>query len=426
MPRPLQMLWLLVLPLLSNCGLFEANAPSSAEPTRPGSALPTAELALAPTMPINPGFATPMDAFFTPTPVLLSALEAVTTEFVADGFTLPVAITHANDDSGRIFVVEKRGTIAILRDGQRQEQIFLDITEKVGSSSSEQGLLGLAFHPNYRENGLFFVNYTDRDGNTLIERYRVSDDPERADPESGLRLLGIEQPASNHNGGALAFGPDGMLYIGTGDGGRGGDPWGNAQNTEVLLGKMLRLDVDSAEPYAIPADNPFASGEGGLAEIWAWGLRNPWRFSFDRLDGQLFIADVGQSAYEEINAAPFTSAGLNYGWNITEGEVCYGASSCDREGLTDPVYTYGRDQGQSVTGGYVYRGSAYPRMQGYFIFGDYASGRIWALGRSDQGSWFAREVLASGLQISSFGEDQQGELYVADLGDGAIYRIVAE
>lgn len=427
MHRFLQQLALLAaLLLLVQCALFEADGPPPLEPAQSEAALPTAQLVLAPTMPINPGFATPMDAFFTPTPVPLSVLEAITTEFVADGFSLPVAITHANDDSGRIFVVEKRGTIAILRDGQRQEQPFLDISENVGSSSSEQGLLGLAFHPNYRENGLFFVNYTDRNGDTQIERYRVSDDPDRADPESALRLLSIEQPASNHNGGALAFGPDGMLYIGTGDGGRGGDPWGNAQNTDVLLGKMLRLDVDGAEPYAIPADNPFAGGEEGRPEIWAWGLRNPWRFSFDRLDGTLFIADVGQNQYEEINAVPFNSAAVNYGWNITEGAVCYNASSCERAGLTDPVYVYAHGPGCSVTGGYVYRGSAYPSMQGYYIFGDYCSGQIWAMGRSDRGVWFAREVLKSDLQISSFGEDQAGELYVSDLGDGTIYRIVAE
>lgn len=430
MPRLLQMLRLLVLLLfLSNCSLLQANAPTSSEQAQPLAALPTAQLVLVPTMPINPGFATPMDAFFTPTPATLTRLEPlerIDTQLVAEGFTLPVAITHANDDSGRIFVVEKPGTIAILRDGQRQEQAFLDISEKVGSSGSEQGLLGLAFHPNYSENGLFFVNYTDRSGDTQIERYRVSDNPERADPESALSLLSIEQPASNHNGGALAFGPDGMLYIGTGDGGRGGDPWGNAQNTEVLLGKMLRLDVDSAEPYAIPADNPFADGEGGLGEIWAWGLRNPWRFSFDRHGGTLFIADVGQNQYEEINAVPFNTPSLNFGWNITEGLVCYNANSCDREGLTDPVYVYDHGSGCSVTGGYIYRGNAYPRMQGYYIFGDYCSGRVWALGRNDQDTWFAREVLQSGLQISSFGEDQEGEMYVSDLDDGTIYKIIAE
>lgn len=338
----------------------------------------------------------------------------------------PLYATHAGDGSGRLFVVEKRGTIAIARDGQRLAAPFLDITALVGSSGSEQGLLSVAFHPHYATNGLFFVDYTDKQGNTVVARYTVSADPDAADPRSAKVLLHIDQPYANHNGGLVRFGPDGYLYVGMGDGGSEGDPQGNGQNTNILLGKLLRIDVDHGDPYAIPPDNPFADGVVGRPEVWADGLRNPWRFAFDPPRGLLFIGDVGQDAYEEIDAQPASRGGVNYGWKRMEGQHCYPASAaCDRDGLALPVAEYGHAAGCSVTGGEVYRGKAYPQMTGLYFFGDYCSGRIWALDQVDGGAWRTTEVLQSGIQISSFGADEAGELYVTGLGDGTLYRLAA-
>jgi glucose/arabinose dehydrogenase len=343
---------------------------------------------------------------------------------VADGFEQPVFVTNAGDNSGRLFILEKRGTILVLG-GDQSSQVFLDIRDRVGSRSSEQGLLGLAFHPQFPTNGWFFAYYTDRGGNTVISRFQANAERTAADPATEVVLLTQEQPAANHNGGMLAFGPDGMLYAGLGDGGAAGDPWGNGQSLATVLGKIIRLDVDGGDPSAVPADNPFAGRDGVRGEIWAYGLRNPWRFAFDRANGDLYIADVGQNQWEEVNIQPASSlGGENYGWDIMEASTCFGSSSCDQAGLVLPVAEYDHSQGCSVTGGYVYRGTAQPSLQGAYFYGDYCSGRIWALSQGADGPWRTHLLLDTELQISSFGETEDGEVLVVDI-NGGIYRLVA-
>jgi glucose/arabinose dehydrogenase len=341
----------------------------------------------------------------------------------------PVGIANAGDGSGRLFILEKAGRIRIVQDGKLAPVPFLDITNQVRSSGSEQGLLGLAFHPDYARNGLFFVNYINRQGNTVIARFKVGADPAQADPASEAVVLTIDQPAANHNGGDLVFGPDGYLYIGTGDGGREGDPFGNGQNGQTLLGKILRLDVDGGQPYAVPRDNPFLSDPGVRPEIWAIGLRNPWRHSFDRLTGDLYIADVGQDTYEEIDFQPAGDrGGENYGWSIMEGMHCYPESrSCDQKGLTLPVFEYDHSQGCSITGGYVYRGQEFPFLAGVYLFGDYCSGRIGGLIRAGggQGDWQGRWLAQANIRLTSFGQDEAGELYLVDMGRGELLKILA-
>jgi glucose/arabinose dehydrogenase len=349
---------------------------------------------------------------------------------VAQGFQQPTFATHAGDGSGRMFVVEKAGRIRILRGNAVDEQPFLDITDRVGSSGSEQGLFAVAFHPNYRTNGQFFVNYTDENGDTVIARFRVSNDPDRADVGSAATLLRIDQPEANHNGGQIAFGPDGYLYIGMGDGGGAGDrhgPIGNGQNGEALLGKILRIDVNGQAPYGIPPHNPFVGRAGMRPEIWATGMRNPWRFSFDRATGDLFIADVGQNETEEIDFEPARSpGGRNYGWNVMEGSGCFRPTSgCDQSNKELPVAEYNHDQGCSVTGGYRYRGRAEPSFVGVYFFADYCSGRIWGLTPAQNGAWTKTELFQADSGISSFGEDEQGELYVMDLSTGVLSRLVS-
>lgn len=346
-------------------------------------------------------------------------------EPIARGFAQPVLVTHAPDGSGRLFVVEQGGRIRIIQHGQTLQEPFLDIT-RIVRSGGEQGLLGLAFHPNYAQNGRFFVYYTAQNADNTIAEYRVSVDPNRAEPNAVQILVAIPDFAANHNGGMLAFGPDGYLYAGTGDGGGGGDPRQNGQNTNTLLGKLLRFDVDNGSPYAIPSDNPFASG-GGRAEIWAYGLRNPWRFSFDRATGDLWIADVGQNAWEEIDYQPAGSpGGQNYGWNIMEGAHCFSPRfGCNQDGLVLPVAEYNRDGGCSVTGGYVYRGQQHPQMVGAYYYADYCSGRIWALAQDASGAWIATEIVRVDVRISSFGEDASGELYITGHTNGVIYRLRA-
>ena len=319
--------------------------------------------------------------------------------------------------SGRLFVIEKAGRIRIIENDQLLETPFLDITDRVGSEGNEQGLLGLAFHPEYSENGRFFVNYTDRNGDTVLARFQVSSDPNLMDPNSEVPLLGIDQPYRNHNGGGLAFGPDGYLYAGLGDGGSQGDPHENAENTNVLLGKILRLDVDSAEPYAVPADNPFGN------EVWAYGLRNPWRFSFDRSTGDLYIGDVGASNWEEIDFLPAgSSGGANFGWDHREGAHDYEGGG--PEGMIDPVAEYSHPEGGcSVTGGYVYRGSM-PEWNGIYLYADYCTGMIWGLLQVD-GGWQTQLLFDMQVTITSFGQDGSGELYLAS-DNGGIYRFVRQ
>jgi glucose/arabinose dehydrogenase len=345
---------------------------------------------------------------------------------VVSGLPAAVDVQNAGDGSGRLFVVEKAGRIRIVQDGTPLPDPFLAIPGRVGSSSTEQGLLGLAFHPDFARNGFFYVNYTDVSGNTVIARYQVSaDDPNRADPGSEKILLRADQPFANHNGGCLAFGPDGYLYIGLGDGGSGGDPYGNAQNTGVLLGKMLRIDVDNGDPYAIPPDNPFAAG-GGRPEIWAVGLRNPWRFSFDRLTGDLYIADVGQDRWEEVDhVLSGPQALLNLGWNALEATHPY-QGSLPAGSLTGPVAEYSHSNNRcSVTGGYVYRGTGLPEWQGVYLFADYCTGEVFGMIRTAEDSWTTQVLFSTGVKVTTFGQDEAGELYLVDYGDGILLKLTA-
>lgn len=337
-------------------------------------------------------------------------------------------LTDANDGSQRLFLVEKQGRVRIIRDGKILDRPFLDISALVESRGTEQGLFSIAFDPDYASNGQLYVNYTAKAGNgdSVIARYRISVDPDVVDPESAQVILQIDQPAANHNGGQLQFGPDGYLYIGMGDGGFSGDPQNNAQNLGVLLGKMLRLAVRGAATYTIPPDNPFIGQSSARPEIWAYGLRNPWRFSFDSATGDLYIADVGQDAWEEVDFQPRSShGGENYGWNRLEGTHCFKpTTNCDKSGTVLPVAEYGHDQGCSVTGGYVYRGHKYPALYGCYFFADYCSGRIWGLRQAGDGNWQLAQLLKTDVQVSSFGQDAGGESDVLDLR-GDVYRLVA-
>ncbi|HEX7041149.1 MAG TPA: PQQ-dependent sugar dehydrogenase [Trueperaceae bacterium] len=339
---------------------------------------------------------------------------------VASGFANPVAIANAGDD--RLFVVEQGGTIRVVRDGQVLDRPFLDITDRV-RAGGERGLLGLAFPPDFADTGRFYVYYTDLDGDSVLSRFIA--DGDTADAGSEQVLLTQEQPYANHNGGQLAFGPDGYLYLGLGDGGSGGDPHGNGQDLGTLLAKLLRLDVSGDDAVA-PDDNPFVGREGARPEVWAYGLRNPWRFSFDRETGDLYIADVGQNAYEEVNLQPADSTGgENYGWNVMEAESCYQPrTGCDTSGLVLPIisYPHSSEWGASISGGYVYRGSALPDLAGAYVFADYVSGRIWRADRAGD-EWEVTLLLETGFNVSTFGEDAAGELYVADHQGGVIYRL---
>ncbi|MDH3744980.1 MAG: PQQ-dependent sugar dehydrogenase [Acidobacteriota bacterium] len=344
---------------------------------------------------------------------------------IASRLSRPIALTHAGDGSGRLFIALQDGRI-VIHDGARvQSTPFLDISSAV-ACCGEQGLLGLAFHPQFEDNGLFFVNYTDTGGDTRISRFSVGTDPDAADPESETEVLFFRQPFGNHNGGALEFGPDGYLYIASGDGGSGGDPQDNAQSLDTRLGKILRIDVGGS-PFGIPPDNPFVGTPGALDEIWAYGLRNPWRISFDRLTGDLFIGDVGQGEREEIDLQLAASqGGENYGWRRMEGSACFNPStSCNTGELVLPILEYGHDEGCSVTGGYRYRGAASPALGGYYFFGDFCSGTIWGARPGTDGTWSRVEMLDSGLSLSSFGEDESGELYALDHA-GSVFRIRSE
>jgi glucose/arabinose dehydrogenase len=346
-------------------------------------------------------------------------------EPVWSGFEQPVLLTGAGDGTSRLFVVELTGRIRIIRAGAVLSEPFLDLS-RVVSTGGERGLFSVAFPPDYATRGVFYVDYTNAAGDSIIARYRVSSDPDRADPGSAEVLLTVEQPYANHNGGQLAFGPDGYLYVGFGDGGGAGDPEANAQNPRSMLGKMLRIDVAGAGAYRIPPDNPFVTSADHRSEIWAMGLRNPWRFSFDRSSGDLYIADVGQNAWEEIDVEPAGSGGHNYGWDLFEGTHPYPADATrDSAGFTAPVVEYARDAGQSVTGGFVYRGARFPALDGAYFYADFSSGRVWALRRAGT-TWQTALVAETELNIAGFGQDDAGELYVLDLKRGDILRIVAE
>jgi glucose/arabinose dehydrogenase len=343
-------------------------------------------------------------------------------EPIATGLSRPLYLTAPAGDQ-RLFVVEKTGRIRIVKDGELLPIPFLDLGGAV-STGSEQGLLSMAFHPDYASNGFFYVDYTDVDGNTHVTRYSVSDaDADVADPASAKTILTVEQPFANHNGGLLLFGPDGKLYIGLGDGGSGGDPLGNGQSLGTLLGKILRIDVDGGDPYAVPPDNPFVGQAGARGEIWAYGLRNPWRFAFDAATDRLYIADVGQSAWEEVNVVPADAGGRNFGWNTMEGTHCYNASSCDQTGLTLPVLEYSHDDGCSITGGYVYRGTLAPDLVGQYLYSDYCSGFLRSF--TFDGATVTREAtwnVGDVGSIQSFGEDARGELYLLST-NGVVYKV---
>jgi glucose/arabinose dehydrogenase len=373
------------------------SAPQTESPPQPDTAIPQPTEAPATTVsqfPDPSGFAW--------TPIL-------------NGLDRPVDLQSSFDGSGRLFIIEKYGAIRIFKDGQLLDQPFLNINDRVNARGNEMGLLGLAFHPNFEQNGFFYVNYTGEGGHTRISRFTASGDS--ADPNSEQVLLVIDQPFENHNGGGVVFGPDGYLYLGLGDGGAAGDPFKNGQNTNSLLGKLLRIDVDNGAPYAIPADNPFGN------EVWAYGLRNPWRFSFDRATGDLWIGDVGQGEWEEVDYLPAGSpGGANFGWSVMEGS--YGYDGEPQPGLLLPAAEYSHSNpysGCSVTGGYVYRGSM-PEWNGVYLYGDYCEGTVWGLILSN-GQWQSQVLFEADLRITSFGEDEAGELYLVS-DTGSVYILV--
>ncbi|MEO8577076.1 MAG: PQQ-dependent sugar dehydrogenase [Gemmatimonadales bacterium] len=351
-----------------------------------------------------------------------SQAHSVTLQQVGGRFRNPVHLISPAGDP-RLFVVEQAGRIIVVKNGTALEQPFLDISSRV-KSGGEQGLLSMAFHPDYRSNGQFFVDFTDKKGDTHVERFTVSSNPDVADESSAKIVLTVDQPYSNHNGGHIVFGPDGNLYVGMGDGGSGGDPHNNGQNPRALLGKLLRINVSRAEPYTIPMGNPYADGSQGRQEVWAIGLRNPWRFAFDRPTGLLYIADVGQNQYEEVHVEPASKAGLNYGWKLMEGDQCYGRGDCSPQGLQIPQLVYSHSSGCSITGGSVYRGRRIPSIVGHYFYSDYCSGWLRSF-RYDNGNAVDRREWKMDNDVGhvvSFGEDANGELYIVG-ENGLIWRI---
>ena len=423
------MTWLAVLAVA--CGPVQQSTPSSL-----GSLIASVQPASGQPSNSNQPIETAVPSSAPPTPTGSSSGGSpfnvdLSVELFVGGLPPLTFMTNAGDGSRALYAVGQNGVISVLSDaGSVQLEPYLNIDDRL-RSGGEQGLLGLAFHPDFESNGRLFVNYTDNDGNTVVSEFsRSSDQPGRAaaDPASERILVTIDQPFANHNGGMIAFGPDGYLYIGMGDGGSGGDPMGNGQALSTFLGKMLRIDVDAGDPYGIPADNPFV-GAAAVPEIWSYGWRNPWRFSFDRATGAMFIGDVGQGAREEIDAEPAGEAGRNYGWNIMEGEICFRTDLCNTSGLTLPVAVNDRSNGEcAITGGYVYRGANWdPELTGAYVFSDYCTGTLWALDAAAALTTGQAQTLVlgeAGFGPSSFGEDEAGELYLVNL-QGEIYRLVA-
>ena len=408
----------LLLPLLLSLGACSLPLTDS-PPSETAAPAAISTRTTAPTLPPSPA---PTDPPPTATPEFVPGMPGplgYQWSIVADGIQKPVAIGHAGD--GRLFIAEQRGVVLVLQDGIVLQEQFLDIRDRVNSSSFEQGLLGLAFDPEFARSGEFYVNYTDAGGDTMISRFtaRLGEGP--TDPSTESAVLRIDQPFTNHNGGDLHFGPDGFLYIATGDGGSRNDTFGNGQNLDTLLGKLLRIKVGGAEPYAIPGDNPFAAG-GGRPEIWAYGLRNPWRFSFDSRTGDLYIGDVGQDRWEEIDfLAAGSPSGANFGWKLREGKHPF--ASQVTEGLIDPVAEYPNPaDGCSVTGGVVVRDPELPAWRGVYLYGDYCSGEIWGLLRDANGMWQNSKLFSTPFNISSFGTGADGAVYLAD-HNGGIYRL---
>jgi glucose/arabinose dehydrogenase len=415
----------LILTLLAGC---------STAPTTPATAT-AADATLAPaTQP--PNTPSPLPAKDTPTakpaqatntPAAAQSTQsfpdpsAFTWQTMASGLVRPDAVT--GDGHGRLLVIEQRGVIRVVENNQVRAEPYLDISTLAGSEGNEQGLLGIALSPQYASNGYFYVNYTDTNGNTVIARFSADPDKATARTDSQKILLRIKQPYPNHNGGSMVFGSDGYLYMGLGDGGSGGDPQGNGQNLNTYLGKLLRIDVSQGDPYTVPADNPFL--KQGKPEIWAYGLRNPWRFSFDRATGDLYIGDVGQDTWEEIDFLPAGSkGGVNFGWNYMEATHPYKGQPPAGLAQVDPIFEYKHPTGCSVTGGYVYRGSALPSLQGIYLYADYCTGKISGLLRDAQGNWQYKQLFETGTFISSFGEDDQGELYITSHQNGVVMKLV--
>jgi glucose/arabinose dehydrogenase len=410
-----------------------SSAPQLLTPSITTAPLPLATAAVSTTPAASPTFTPLPPASQTPTTApTATEINPVSTfpdpanatwRPVATGLDAPVGVTNAGDGSGRLFILEQAGMIRIFQNGNLLPTPFLDIHDQV-LSGGERGLLGLAFHPQYSQNGYFYVNYTNLQGNSIIARFQVSaSDPNRADPASEKRLIFVQQPFPNHNGGEVTFGPDGYLYLGLGDGGSQGDPENHGQSLNTLLGKILRIDINHGDPYAIPPDNPFQGK--GKAEIWAYGLRNPWRFSFDPLTGDLYIGDVGQDMWEEIDFLPAGSpGGTNFGWNYREGFHPY-SDRTPPQGLqlTPPVAEYSHEFGCAVTGGYIYRGKQLPEWQGVYLFGDYCSGNVWGLLHAPDGTWQQKQLYQNVGRISSFGEDEAGEIYLTDL-TGNLFQLV--
>lgn len=398
---------LLTLLLLGACTASPSSLPPETHtPFPPASSTPlppTATMAAQPSATLTAtAVPTPADVTSFPDPAKYTWTE------VASGLNQPISLTSAGDGSGRLFIIEQPGRI-LIHDGEKLlENPFLDIRDRVGTQGSEQGLLGLAFHPDYENNGSFYVNYTDKTGDTVVSHFQVSSNPDQGEGGSESKLLTIPQPYRNHNGGQLLFGPQGYLWIATGDGGNAGDPQGNAQKLDTLLGKLLRIDVNQ-EPYAIPEGNLFDN------EIWAYGLRNPWRFTFDPVNGSLYIADVGQGKWEEINYLPADSpAGLNFGWDYREGNHPFEGTPPENLSFINPVHEYDHDLGCSVSGGAVYRGSLL-EWQGIYLYGDFCSGRVWGLLQTPSGEWLNESLYQLDRRIAAIGQDEAGEVYLVDI-----------
>jgi len=422
LPRRTALCAAMAAALLWGCGGANGTATPSAANSPSGAPATSAAATATPSGVTSPAASAPAGSF---RPAGLS----VTLQPYVDGLDSPLAVVNAGDGSNRLFVVEQGGTIRIVKDGALLPDPFLDVSKEI-SSGGEQGLLGLAFHPSYPTDPRFFVNYTDTSGDTHVASFTVDpSNPDRADPGSEKELVFVDQPYANHNGGGLQFGPDGDLYIGLGDGGSGGDPHENGQKLSTKLGKMLRIGVDGTTgdlAYAIPADNPFAGRSDADPAIFAYGLRNPWRFSFDRTTGDLWIGDVGQGAWEEIDMARKGTSGQNFGWNRMEGSHCFRpAEGCDQTGITLPVAEYGHDKGCTVIGGYVYRGTAQPALAGGYLFGDYCSGTIWAIDPAGNQLREPAVVGSADGSLSSFGEDEAGELYATDISGGRLLKVTA-
>lgn len=413
-----------------------ASPTESPSPTAFPTAAPTASPPSTPSpTPVPTPRITPKPPFATPKPATTGP-DHLAAKLVAAGLVDPVGVTNAGDGSGRLFVIQRAGQVRVVNsDGTLRGAPFVDISGAARFvSGGEQGLLGLAFHPSFAANGRLFVDYTRSDGGThweeVVSELTASPDHSTASAASERILLVVADPFVNHNGGQLAFGPEGYLYMAMGDGGSGGDPFGNGQNRQVLLGKILRIDVNGAhaagKEYAIPNSNPYAPGGiapgAGLPEIWAYGLRNPWRFSFDRANGDLYIGDVGQNTWEEIDRqAAGSRGGQNYGWNAFEGRHCF--MNCAGVSYIPPIAEYSHSNGCSVTGGYVYRGTAQPALKGFYIFSDYCSGTLWTF-PAGAGNKTAKAVANTGLNITSFGESEGGEVYLVDITSGGLYKVV--